>query len=443
MAVIVEYDEAGYNNALKMGWCSPPAVFSPFINVDRKAYESLQRKSGGLNLRPVEDRLDDATLSRLRGALALTLRYSNRYLASYRFFINEFINAEWLSTVDWHKFHRDHIVHQPMAVYVGMSLLHGHDITSDSPFARQNLLRNCISILRESNGCNYLMEYLKEMGAPDIYFEKTPASQKLWEILFLDTFFLAALFHDIGYPWLFMNILNDKLGAFGLKENPYRQSAEVVIENYGTRLLFYPLNGYKKVDHTAPVQWSVRFRELLADGLSETHGVQGAITLLYLNDLIRKYPDSSDRPVRRFCVEWAAMAVMMHDMARFYGKIENGALKVKNPHLRILWEHDPLSFLLTIIDQIQDFGRPDAVFEKNESGIEVHYGSRCKAVKLDWERETKTLRIIYVYRYPGDYVKEKNHFLPYNEQLYFDPYNGYLEYSGLDISRIELEAVLA
>lgn len=56
------------------------------------------------------------------------------------------------------------------------------------------------------------------------------------------------------------------------------------------------------------------------------------------------------------------MAILMHDMQKvFKGDGKHGPMP-EHPHLQVSFRQDPLSFLVTLVDQIQDFGRPDARF---------------------------------------------------------------------------------
>jgi len=454
MGFNVIFNENGYKDAIKSGKCHPPNVFTPFINVDWAKYDDLRRKTSPLNVDKLQCRLSTKMFSNIRGAMGFTLRYARNFFPAYRFFVNEYLNDEWLATVDWHKFHRDHVIHQPMTVYVGLSLLKGVDLSGQCTdpllFGNKRLLDYCLEAIHYSPKCTYLKEYLRQMGGSKIYLEDSPASKVLWESLFLDTFFLATLFHDMGYPWQFVNVINKKLIHHSPLENPSIQDAEWIADNYGDRLFFYPINGYKKPDPTAPSHWDDKKIRILSQGLCQTHGISGALTLLYLNDALRIYPNMNlDRPERRFCVEWAAMAVMMHDMTKIYStKVEPKKARyrfehdIQNPHMRLSINRDPLSFMLTLTDQIQDFARPDSTFKSSnpDQSIATYY-SKCKSVSLEFDH-TKTLKIKYTYENPGIYIQNRQEFLPENEVKFFDPHNGYLDYKDLGISQVKMLAEL-
>lgn len=451
MAFTVKFCKTGYTDALRKNKLEIQSIFTPFIQIDRSRYNELRIKSSSLNIDPVKARLSKKMFSDFRCAIGFTLFHSRSYFPAYRFFVNEYLNDEWLSTVDWHKkFHRDHVIHQPMSLYVGISLLFGLDLSKDEKkptllFKDKSLLDHCLDAVHSSR-CDYLKKYFKDMGGSDLYLDDSPISRLLWKNLFLESFYLATLFHDIGYPWLFLNNIDKKLGTHFPREDLSQKNAEWITQNYGKRLLFYPFYGYEKLDPSTPPQNKKlkKIESLVDDSLRETHGISGSIALLYLNDILRKdQHEIHNFPERRFCIEWAAMAVMMHDMAKIYSKLDkNYQLHVEHPQLRVSIDKDPLSFILALTDQIQDFGRPNSTFfcsEDNDDESTVTYSSNCKSVTLDLTN-TGQLNIIYSYDDAAIYLKNKTQFLPENAKLFFDPDRGYIDYKDLGIKNIELVA---
>ena len=441
MGFAVTFNEQNYKEALKNNRCKVVGFFPPFIKVNRVSYDKLRRKSTLLEFEHVKSRVSKKLFENLRSAVGFTLRHARTYFPAYRFFVNEYLNDEWLATVDWHKkFHRDHIIHQTMSVYVGLSLLKGADLSNNitSPsilFNDKTLLELSLDAIHSSE-CQYLKNRLKEMGGSHIFFENTPAAKILWENMFLESFFLATLFHDMGYPWVFVQNINKKLDPH-FPADPSVKDAKWLADNYHERLLLYPLYGYEKP--VLPIDDSIN--ALIDQCLRETHGISGAISLLYLNDILTDSSEEYDCPERRFCIEWAAMAVMMHDMGKIYSKIDEKKIPViENPQLRLSIDKDPLSFALTLTDQIQDFERPDSFFycstDREDESI-CTYSSKCKSVILELD-DSKDMKIRFLYEDAGIFFKNKEIFLPATEAQYFDPNTGYLDYKNLGISRILL-----
>ena len=54
------------------------------------------------------------------------------------------------------------------------------------------------------------------------------------------------------------------------------------------------------------------------------------------------------------------MAVMMHDMKKVYWGNNGMATLPENKHLRLRFDVDPLSCVITLADVLQDFERPCA-----------------------------------------------------------------------------------
>ena len=133
---------------------------------------------------------------------------------------------------------------------------------------------------------------------------------------------------------------------------------------------------------------------------------QHQIALVYLNDLLRKHPDCLGADaLSQFCIEWAAMAAMVHDLQPLYADENN-----PRPYLRVNMNKDPLSFALTLTDQIQDFARPNARFTRGGDEVKLEYGAACSAVEVDLNICDRELMITYCYVNPEDFAINKSKF---------------------------------
>jgi hypothetical protein len=373
----------------------------------------------------------------MRVAADHALRCAGDYFPAYAFHVGELINDEWLSAVDWHKpFHRDHITHQLMCVYVGRTVVNGGH-AGEFMFSERPLIDWCVDVALNAPECEYLRDYLKAMGAPSFYFRRDGFGRKLWEQMFRESLFLACTYHDIGYPWQFVNRIHDQLRLHAPDDTPFGRGIDAIYHHHRHRLVMYPFNGYQPAVATQPTEWTARARNALRLGFSSTHGVPGAFAFLHLNDLIREYPTTpKEQAVSRFCLEWASMAIAMHDMQKLYA----GDDCEPHPHLRVSFRRDPLSFVLTMIDQIQDFGRPNAFFRRG-GGVTLTYGATCHRVEVNRGADGGELVFSYFFRDKGDARANKKRFKPLAQRAYFDPTSGYVDYGGLPISGIRLDAV--
>jgi len=446
MGLLVKFNRTGYEEALEASDCNPPRANAPFINVDPARYHNIYFERTKLDSEQLIKRLGEKEFKKWLSTISLMIDHAKIYFPAFPSILNEFVNEEWLSSVDWHKkFHRDHISHQAMTVYVGYWLLKGKypSSTKGTDFEPngKSLLEHCIDVILNPGPCDYLRDYLGQMGATELVLKDNAIARMAWESIILDTFFLAALFHDLGYPWQFVNRINSKLNDNNTIVNPSGQGVDWIADRYGKRLVFYPLHGYRKTDPTTPAQWHDRFKELILRGLTETHGLPGAISFLHLNDILRLYPENDAYAMSRFCVEWAAMAIMMHDMSSIYRK---GASAHDNPQLRLRFSRDPLSSILTLSDIIQDFCRPDARFhniypEGEEYNVGLSYESRCNGASLDWDGNLGKLTISHYYENLDDYLDNIHSFAVENNKKYFDRNNGYLDFSDVGINEIEIK----
>jgi hypothetical protein len=207
------FNKKEYKKSLRNGLCAPPDLINTFFPVDRVKFHTLKSAASGLELGQVKKRLSPDMFTELRGALGLTMKHAQTRFPAYPFLIPEYINEEWLASVDWHKkFHRDHVLHQPMCVYVGFSLLRN---LKNSDKLGETLLDKAVNVFLEGRKCKYLHAYLAEMASASPAIEKFMQHPELVRDFFLEIFFLTALFHDIGYPWQFTSKINCNLTPLG------------------------------------------------------------------------------------------------------------------------------------------------------------------------------------------------------------------------------------
>lgn len=280
--------------------------------------------------------------------------------------------------------------------------------------------------------------------------------RSLWKSLFSEAAYLAAIFHDMGYPWQYINALSNKLKYAGYHHDSPISDAEELVNTFGNRLLYCPLNGYRIKDRNAPVTWHNRLVEITDKALRKTHGFPGAIGFLYLNDVIRDYLGDLTHPIRHFCVEWTAMAIMMHDMLKIYWGDETST-PPDNGHMRLRFEVDPLSCVIALADIFEDFSRPvvdfnnkvikncdKEIYKENKNrddSVEVSYLSHCNSVslELDWNEPNRAMRIVYRFKDKGQ-LADKRFRLPKECRNYFDRQTGYIDLSAIGIHGVEMKA---
>ncbi len=386
---------ADYQCGLASGRYTPPAVYRPYACVNRVQYQALEKAharnnhDSGTAFRELRRRVSGDYYWRTYPIQARALDYSQMSFPAYRFILPEVLADDWLAIVGWHKFHRDHVLHQPLTAYVVQKLLEDSG-DSDELFMLDDgrcLLDACVDEILKWDSTAYLREFLLGTGVKEseLWLNGNLARKSLWKSLFVEAAYLAAMFHDMGYPWQYVNLLSNKLEHAGYQPDSPTSDAERVVNTFGDRLLYCPLNGYRTLDRNAPATWRQRLVDLTAKALRKTHGFPGAIGFLYLNDVLRDYPSDRTHPIRQFCVEWAAMAIMMHDMSGIYWG--DKTTTPDNGHMRLRFETDPLSCVLALADVLQDFSRPTATFQSDERNVDISYKSDgCISTGLELDR---------------------------------------------------------
>lgn len=324
------------------------------------------------------------------------LEYAKIVFPTYKFIMPDSIADDWLATVDWHKKYpsRDHSLHQTLTAYIVHKMLGGGNPNNALKLNRgsdNNMLDYCASRILHSTGMKWLVDFHKEL-CPE--FDKQPDSfkQRWSRDIFYETAMVASLFHDMGYPWQYINGLKKAINVaddgFALD---ITGDAEQTLRQIKHRLLVYPFFGYlpSNINHPTPIL-SQTALHLINEGLKDTHGMPGALGFLSLNDRIRDINSmrKTEDANYRLVLEWAAVGIMMHDMAKIYWD-EKGK-KPKNPMLRLSFEVDPLSCLISLADMLEEFYRPSASFLKNKRTVNgeekecvnLTYGFPCVASEL-------------------------------------------------------------
>jgi hypothetical protein len=113
----------------------------------------------------------------------------------------------------------------------------------------------------------------------------------------------------------------------------------------------------------------------------------------------------------------------------------------ENPFLRLSFDRDPLSSIVTLTDVIQDFERPAAVFDRQsacgEESVRLRYDKGCSGTEL--RLDGKELTIEYIMdNDESRAIKRKS--LKRERHDYFDAQYGYLDMSSLGINNVEVVA---
>lgn len=414
----------------------------PYINIDKKKYIILEDEFNleGLKISETFEGLRLRTgkkyFRKVYPAQSSALNFSESSFPAYRFLMSDVLTDDWLAIVDCHKkFSRDHALHQPLTSYIVCKLLGGGISSKSFEINGNNLLDLCVKKIFESPKTTYLKEYLRKLDPNSDLLDDNLLSREIWKSLFFETAMVSAIFHDIGYPWQYINRLNKSLNIsdFNLKQLP--SNVKHIQEKFKNRLIMHPFHGYNSSTFDTPCNWDEKLSSLISCSLSHTHGFCGALGFLYLNDIIRKYPNSKNIAAQHLCIEWAALGIMMHDMKGIYwGKSKND--QPENDFLRLEFDKDPLSCIITLADVIQDFERPTVSFlHKTKDDSIFKYDFSCESTSLELIGDT--LKIKYFFKDDDERIKSID-FKKTEEREYFDTNYGYIDLSSIGIKKVKL-----
>ena len=427
-----------------------PKNFFPFIPLDKKKYNELERQhnESGINIvdafHKLQKRTGEKYFNKVYPAQTSALNFSERSFPAYRFLLPEVLTDDWLGIVDPHnKHHRDHALHQPLTAYIVFKLLGGGISKKSLKINGRYLLDLCIDQIFRSKKTNYIKDYLIDLGVNtkgnnnvDLLSENN-FSREFWKSLFFETALVSAIFYDIGYPWQYISKLNKSLRSSNFTPNGISADADFVYKKFMNRLILYPFNGYKHLTNNSPSNWNEKLLDLISASISKTHGFPGALGFLYLNDITREFPTSKDSPFSQFCVEWAALGIMMHDLMKIY----NGdkITKPENAQMRLEFDKDPLSCIITLADVLEEFERPKVDFKVQYEGSRFIYKHACLESEIKYD-EGK-LYIVYKYNDMNG-VANKLPYIVNDEYDYFDSEFGYLDFSSIGINQVRLDATV-
>jgi len=374
---------------------------------------------------------------------ARTLGYSARSFPAYRFILPEVMTEDWLAIMDWGKFQRDHVLHQPLCGYIVLKLLDENNPTGTLrlPDGR-TLIEACVDYILRWEGTAYIRDFLLGCGMSEkdsLLDSKSPIAKTVWRTVFREAAYVAAIFHDLGYPWQYAERLQGNLDGMNAPAIRQNRSAAQIVELFGHRLLFRALHGYQKRDAACPSVWRERLIHLTDEAMAKTHGLPGALGFLHLNDCVRRYPHTPQSALHLLCVEWAAVAIMMHDLAgTYWGKNDSTTQTPENIFLRLNFERDPLSTLVTLVDVIEEFDRPAVAFGRSGNLVTLEYSKACSSTELEIDSYgVMTLR--YLMTTPG-MLALKRASLAKEQRIYFAPQWGYLDMAALGINHTKMFA---
>lgn len=429
-----------------------PDIFDAVSSTDLFALSTLQslyEKDGDridIALEYLKCRTSKDYFGKIYAAQTAAITYASKVFPTYRYILPEDLADDWLSVVGWHKKYpaRDHSLHQPLTAYIVQKILGFGEgaLSINIPDGRYgNLLDYCAAQLAEGDKCSYLRSYMADLYPSFSEFSKERKMNWAKDV-FYEASVVSALFHDLGYPWQYVHSLSDKVKSAEYDETlKQTRSSEALLSIIEPRLLIYPFYGYSEVSKKRVVShWRDKVKALIEMIFHNTHGFPGAIAFMSLNDKIRKFPRelSLNDATYRFILDWASVGIMMHDMPNVYYDRSKDRKFADNPFLRLSFERDPLSSLVSMADILEEFQRPKSSFTSSEDDVELKYKFPCCGTEICVDGDTLFVNYKYDTQILADSEKDRRKKEIYE---YFNPKDGFIDLSSLGIHQTLCETV--
>lgn len=409
--------------------------FNELDVLNQKEGDSIEK-----TLKKLKDRMPEVYFRKMYRAQSSVISFSERAFPAYKFILPDSLWDDWLAIIDPHKDHcRDHSLHQPLTAYIASKILKGN--SNEGPFqlkTGETLLEYCSTVLLNGTKTKYLRDYFKKLY-PD--YDKIPQSlrSKLAEVVFYNAAVTAAVFHDIGYPWQYVNRLTNHMRIIDKDfASSLGRDVDSIIEMMNSRLQIYPFYGYK---NTAEIGWHEKIRKLVKIAFSNTHGFPGAVCFSQLSDLLRKNNEklSLNEAINKLIVDWSTVAIMMHDMPGLYKK--------GNSQFKLSFDVDPLSSLVSLCDILEDFERPglSVTHDSKKEGVDensvlLNIQPQC----VYSEMECNDDELVICYAYEDDASRIRNYkFRTEEVSEYLDRPKGYIDIAPIGFASAKCECIVA
>lgn len=424
---------AAFKDAVQKGFLKPYSLSYDYV--DESKYELIQKQIGWKDnkiadtFQELRQRMGKKYFRNVLLSQICALDYAALQFPSYGFMLPEDLSDDWLAIVDFHKnYARDHSLHQPLTAYVVAQLL-GYGESSKSlaiPAAPGNLLDFCVKTILTEKNAQYILEFASRYGLSKRLLVDCEMAREFWKGFFYQTSVLSALFHDIGYPWQYVDRVGSALRKSVATLYQSESIVNKIIEDFKDRMILLPLRNYQLPHGNEPV-FEKEYLFRLVSAALETHGFPGGIAFLTLNDAIRKSSETSPlAKMHSFAIEWAAMGVFMHDMEGLHTK--------SFPKLKVSFCQDPISSLVSLADYLEEFNRPKVQFKSKIKESRMKYGFDCSLVDVDVD-SNGIMHVDMEYRSNTNKVIAAS-FKRKETEDYFNPSSGYVDLMPLGIKQV-------
>lgn len=309
--------------------------------------------------------------------------------------VQAYVQVEWLwFTTPWKDFYRDHLGHVLKVTESALRILEKPDLMGGRP-----LVDVIAAKMADFEwGAPWLRAAARRAGVP----ESELRNPQFWRAVVLEATRTACLLHDLAYPAQMVG----KVGRAARVAEPWVATPEhhdfdvgAALEQWMDRLLAVPFGGGPTA-RLLPEEARKRMYTML----DTSHSLQAGVR-------IHQWAAEADRiarlhPTEAFVLEWAALAASLHDYdkawekpSKFFG---DGFL---SQQVRPCFSSDPVSFLVALGDQLQDYGRVSYALDATPETSVLQAVRPVDRVTLTFE--DGRARIAYTYATGSDPCTER------------------------------------
>ena len=206
--------------------------FDCYLTLDRGKYDEQSEESQeqdrrvAATLEELKQRTTKEYHAKVEKVQVAAQTYARKVFPTYKFIQRDTIIDDWLSTVDFHKDRktRDHSLHQTLTAYIVSEMLGQGDLTKGLVLPNgKTLLAQCAEQLLTEPEMEYLRNYIRRTD-PNFVPYKGGYTESWAAEVFYEAAFIAALFHDMGYPWQYVNGLSESIKTSNYEEVKDRKS---------------------------------------------------------------------------------------------------------------------------------------------------------------------------------------------------------------------------
>lgn len=382
----------------------------------RTTYEELAKRMG------------DEYYSKFERVQTRASEIGSLVFPAYKMLFLDITCEDWLSLLDFHKgFSRDHSIHQPLTAYIVCKMLGGGKPNEAFKIGGQSILDKAVDVVMNRAEASFLKVRLSDHDPNSVLLQQNDPS--LWCKVFYQTAIITAMYHDMGYPWQFMEAMHNSLDDAGLLCGRLKDDADAIgeyIRDHNKELMFRPFYDYGRGGKTI----SDINTDMFIKALHSSHGLPGALAFDMYNKKYLANVVTDKSGLIKFCQEWICLAILMHDMEKAYSKGHG-------PCPQLDFNVDPLSYIIALADTLEDFNRPNATIKPSEKGCTIDYTFPSLNVELEENQGDAFIRYGVVQE-----NKEKQDELKYKDQRkLFDQPDGYFNLSSIGLQSVTIQCI--